>query len=179
MEGIGSCYFPSTYNQIQQLLLYFQYNQLYVQKHQISTKNSMSPFANSVSSDGEQFLCQARLQLEKKILLLRRDEAPAVFGNTSKFAILGNKEVHQASLWLIGFYIREYLHQKTWLAIQTNSFSLPWQLSVSSETGVWRTRFTRGVFLNCEMKSTVWSSRLLHQWTLAFSGCVAKRLIRF
>ena len=48
----------------------------------------------------------------KKILLLCIDVAPAVFGSTSEFAILGNKEVQQASLWLTGFYICEYLHQK-------------------------------------------------------------------
>lgn len=142
--GIGSCYFPSTHNQMKQLLLYFQYNQLYVHASNIN-EEFYEPFCKLSIFRWWKISMPSQTSTGKKILLLCMDGAPAVFGNISEFAILGNKEVQQASLWLIGFYIWIFL-SKLHRASKQFFPPLPWQLSVSSETRVWITGFPRGAF---------------------------------
>lgn len=63
----------------------------------------MHPFWQAVKAFGIFRWCKLscanpETSTEKKIVLLCIVEAPAVFGNASAFAILGNKEVQQASL---------------------------------------------------------------------------------
>lgn len=176
--GIGSCYFPSTYNQIQQLLLYFQYNQLYVQASNIN-EEFYEPFCKLSIFRWRTISMPSQTSTGKENLVTLHRWSTCSFW---QHMWICNFREQRSSLGIIvthWFLYLWILASKTLPAIQTNSFSLPWQLSVSSETGVWIIRFTRGIFLNYEMKYTVWSSYLLHQWTLAFSGFVAKRLIRF
>lgn len=114
--------------------------------HQISTKNSypVCPFykllRTSVSSDGEKFLCQNRLQLERNLVTLHRWSTCSSW----QHIWICNFREQRSSTGIIVIHWFLYLWifaSKTLPTIPNKSFPLPWKLSVLSETEIWITNF--------------------------------------